>query len=94
MSKPRSGWQDYRQAIFETGPRDLAGQMAAAEEAVFLRMEELRTSSDGQIERQAIEDAIRLLSVLKNEILRSTIAIENEQKLWLGDGVAIKRRAS
>jgi len=85
MSELQSGWQDYRQAMFETSPRDLAGQIAAAEEAVFLRMEELRTSSDVQIERQAIEDAIRLLSVLKNEILRSTIAIETEQRLWLGD---------
>jgi hypothetical protein len=35
--------------------------------------------------RQAIEDAIHLLSVLKNERLRSTIAIETEQRLWLGD---------
>jgi hypothetical protein len=45
---------------------DLAGQIAAAE-VVFLPMEELRISSDGQVERQAIGDAIRLLSVLKNE---------------------------
>jgi hypothetical protein len=85
MSDLQSGWQDYRQPMLETSPRDLAGQIAAAEEAVFLRMEELRTSSDGQIERQAIEDAICLLSVLKNEVLRSTIAIETEQRLWLGD---------
>jgi hypothetical protein len=75
----------YRQAISETSPLDLAGQIAVAEEAVFLGMEELRASSDGQVERQGIEDAIRLLSVLKNEMLRSTIAIENEQRLWLGD---------
>jgi len=84
MSGLQSGWQDYRQATLGTSPLDLAGQIAAAEEAVFLRMEELRTSSDGQIERQAIEDAIRLLSVLKNEILRSTFAIETEQRLCSG----------
>jgi hypothetical protein len=85
MSELQSGWQDCRQAMLETSPLDLAGQIAAAEEVIFLRMEELRTSSDGQIERQAIEDAIRLLLVLKNEILRSTFAIETEQILWLGD---------
>jgi hypothetical protein len=43
-------------------------------------MEELRISSDGQVERQAIKDAIRLLSVPRNEILKSTIAIEAEQR--------------
>jgi hypothetical protein len=85
MSGLQSEWQDYRQAMLETSPLYLADQIAAAEEAVFLRMEELRNSSDGQVKRQAIEDATRLLSVLKNEILRSTIAIETEHRLWLGD---------
>jgi hypothetical protein len=86
MSDLQSEWQDHhRQAVFESSPRDLSGQIAAAEEAVFLRMEELRTSSDRPVVRRAIEDAIHLLSVLKNEMLRSTIAIETEQRLWLGD---------
>ena len=44
-------------------------------------LEELRISSDEQVERQAIKDAIRLLSVLRNEILKSTITIEAEQRL-------------
>lgn len=86
MSDLQSEWQDHhRQAVFESSPRALSGQIAAAEEAVFLRMEELRASSDRQVVRRAIEDAIHLLSVLKNEMLRSTIAIETEQRLWLGD---------
>jgi hypothetical protein len=86
MSDLQSEWQDhYRQAMFESSPLDLPGQIAAAEDAVFLRMEQVRTSSDRQVVRQAIEDAIYLLSVLKNELLRSTIAIETEHRLWLGD---------
>ena len=86
MSDLQSEWlHHHRQAVFESSPRDLSGQIAAAEEAVFLRMEELRTSSDRQVVRRAIEDAIHLLSVLKNEMLRSTIAIETERRLWLGD---------
>ena len=86
MSDLQSEWQGRRRkAVFESSPLDLSGQVAAAEEAVFLRMEELRTSSDRQVVRQAIEDAIHLLSVLKNELLRSTIAIETEHRRWLGD---------
>jgi hypothetical protein len=86
MSDLQSEWHDHcRQAMFESSPLDLSGQIAAAEESVFLCMEALRTSSDRQVVRQAIEDAIHLLSVLKNERLRSTIAIETEQRLWLGD---------
>jgi hypothetical protein len=70
------GQEHYRQAVLEAGPLAFDEQLAAAEEAVFLRMEELRSSADGQIQRQAIEDAIRFLSVLKGEILKSTIGTE------------------
>ena len=86
MSDLQSEWQDrLRKAVFESSPLDLSGQVAAAEEAVFLRMEELDTSSDREVVRQAISDAIQLLSGLKNKMLRSTIVIEIEQRLWLGD---------
>ena len=71
--------------MLETSARDLAGQIAAAEEGVFLRMEDSYQFGNGRSSTRAIEDAIRLLSVLKNEMLRSTIAIETEQRLWLGD---------
>jgi hypothetical protein len=73
------GQEHYRQALLETSPLDFDEQLAAAEEAVFLRMEELRASGDGRLGHQAIEDAIRLLSALKGEILKSTIAIETNQ---------------
>jgi hypothetical protein len=85
VSDPQSDPQEhYRQAVLETSPLGFAEQVAAAEEAVFLRMEELRASADGGLERQAIEDAIRLLSALKGEILKSTIAIETNQSPELG----------
>ena len=73
------GQEHYRQAVLETSPLDFDEQFTAAEEAVFLRMEEVRASGDGQLGHQAIEDAIRLLSALKGEILKSTIAIETNQ---------------
>jgi hypothetical protein len=73
------GLEHYRQAVLETSTLDFDEQLAAAEEAVFLRMEELIASGDGRLGHQAIEDAIRLLSALKGEILKSTIAIETNQ---------------
>lgn len=80
MSDLRSDGQEYYlQALLETSQLNFDEQLAAAEEAVFLRMEELRASADGRVQRQAIEDAIRFLSVLKGEILKSTIGIETEQ---------------
>jgi hypothetical protein len=76
---PSNGQQYYRQAVLETSSLDFDEQLAAAEEAVFLRMEELSAGGDGRLGHQAIEDAIRLLSALKGEILKSTIAIETNQ---------------
>ena len=73
------GPEHYRQAVLETSTLDFDEQLAAAEEAVFLRMEELSAGGDGRLGHQAIEDAIRLLSALKGEILKSTIAIETNQ---------------
>jgi len=73
------GPEHYRQAVLETSTLDFDAQLAAAEEAVFLRMEELSASGDDRLGHQAIEDAIRLLSALKGELLKSTIAIETNQ---------------
>ena len=73
------GLEYYRQAVLETSNLNIDEQLAAAEEAVFLRMEELSASGDDRLGHQAIEDAIRLLSALKGELLKSTIAIETNQ---------------
>ncbi len=60
--------QQYQVALLETNPLKLGGQVATAEKAISLRSDALRSRSDGQAERQAIEYAMRGLSVLKREI--------------------------
>jgi hypothetical protein len=66
---PQWQWQQqYQVALLETNPLHLGGRVATAERAISLRAEALRTRSDGQAERQAIEYAMRGLSVLKREI--------------------------
>jgi hypothetical protein len=52
----------------EMNPLNLRGRVATAEKAISLRSDVLRTRPDGQAERQAIEYAMRGLSVLKREI--------------------------
>jgi|HubBroStandDraft_1064217.scaffolds.fasta_scaffold09398_5 hypothetical protein len=52
----------------ETDPSNLPRRIAHAEEAISLRMTELRSSSNGELESQAIESAKSGLLILKNEI--------------------------
>jgi hypothetical protein len=69
MSTLQWEWQEhYRDALLETNPLNLGRRVATAERAIFLRTKELRDSLAGQVERQAIADAINGLSVLKREI--------------------------
>jgi hypothetical protein len=69
MSDLQWQWQQqYQVALLETNPLNLGGRVATAEKAISLRAEALRTRSDGQAERTAIEYAMRGLSVLKREI--------------------------
>jgi hypothetical protein len=69
MSDLQWQWQQqYQVALLETNPLHLGCRVATAEKAISLRAEALRTRSDGQAERQAIEYAMRGLSVLKREI--------------------------
>jgi hypothetical protein len=73
MSDTQWKWQEfYLEALLDTDPRNLANHVAAAEEAIYLRTEELRASSDGQAEWRAIADALNGLSILKREIKSST----------------------
>jgi hypothetical protein len=80
MSDLQSEWQDHYQGAIRdksTGPSwaDCGGRRSR-----LFAHGRITYQFNGQIERQAIEDAMRLLSVLKNEMLRSTIAIETEQR--------------
>jgi hypothetical protein len=69
MSVLQWEWQrQYQVALLETNPLHLGGRVATAERVISLRSDVLRTRPDGQAERQAIEYAMRGLSVLKREI--------------------------
>ena len=63
-------WQnEYAAALLETNPQELSGRVEAAETAIFNRIQTISQSSDHQAERQAIEDALTALRVLKRENL-------------------------
>ena len=64
------GWQhEYYAALVETTPRKLSERVIAAETAIFKRLQAMATSEDSLAERQAIEDALASLRILKKEHL-------------------------
>ena len=63
-------WQKaYREALLEIDRQKLPARIFAAEMAILARMTALQTSSDGHIERQAIQDALKALRVLQTKKL-------------------------
>jgi hypothetical protein len=75
-------WQQcYVEALLETDVQNLAVRIASAEKAILSRIEDLCVSPDGQEEWQAIEDAMLGLSVLRKEVLKSSIGIKKDQRL-------------
>ncbi len=63
-------WQnEYAAALLELDPGKLPERVAAAETSIFNRLQVMSQSSDHQAERQAIEDALAALRVLKRENL-------------------------
>jgi hypothetical protein len=60
----------YLEAMLELDPQKLAHRVKAAELAILVRLQKLRTNSDGTLERQAIEGAQNGLLVLKKECAR------------------------
>ena len=63
-------WQGpFREALLEIDREELQTKMMKAEEAIFVRLQQLAGSSDSEAERQAIADAISALRVLKTEKL-------------------------
>jgi hypothetical protein len=69
MDKEQWKWEEaYLEAFMETNPSNLSRRVADAEKAIASRTSELRTSPDGELEWQAIEDAMNGLSILKREI--------------------------
>jgi hypothetical protein len=67
MSYPE--WQaDYQAALVELDPETLPKRVQAAETKIFKRLQDLAYSSNNHAERQAIEDALASLRVLKREM--------------------------
>jgi hypothetical protein len=63
-------WQhEYYAALVETASRKLLERVTAAETAIFKRLQTISASTDNQAERQAIEDALAGLRILKRENL-------------------------
>ena len=63
-------WQGpFQEALLEIDREKLQSKMMKAEEAIFQRMQQLAGTSDSEAERQAIEDTISALRVLKTEKL-------------------------
>jgi hypothetical protein len=81
-------WREhYRVALLETNPLNVLQLVAAAEEAIFLRMLELSVGSGGKPERQALADAVSVLLILKRE-RQSPQGIKPEQRPELGKNIA------
>jgi hypothetical protein len=67
---PYPEWQtEYQSALVELDREKLAKRVEASETAIFNRLQAISESSDHQAERQAIEDALTALRVLKRESL-------------------------
>jgi hypothetical protein len=63
-------WQaEYQAALLELDPKRLFERVTAAETSIFNRLQAMSHSSDRHAERQAIEDALASLRVLKRDNL-------------------------
>jgi len=61
-------WQnEYATALVEVDRKRLPKRVAAAEAAIFNRLQVISQGSDHQAERLAIEDALAALRVLKRD---------------------------
>jgi hypothetical protein len=63
-------WQpEFLAALVEIEPKQLLERVTAAETAIFNRLQALSHSADTRAERQAIEDALASLRVIKRDSL-------------------------
>jgi hypothetical protein len=63
-------WQgEYLTALLEFDPKLITERLQAAEGANFKRLQAISQSTDNRTERQAIEDALAALRVLKRDRL-------------------------
>jgi hypothetical protein len=70
LSHPFPHWQnEYQAAMLEVDHTKLPERVAAAEAAIYTRLQQISQNSPHGLERQAIEDALAALRVLKRESL-------------------------
>jgi hypothetical protein len=61
-------WQgEYQTTLLEVDPQTLLARVAAAETAILVRLPMITQSPEGRRERQAIEDSLRFLRILKTQ---------------------------
>jgi hypothetical protein len=66
-------WQEpYLEALMETDDRKLVERVKLAESAIFMRLRAIQSDSD-ITEKQAIEDALSGLTVLKRETVQPRV---------------------
>ena len=71
LDNNKFGWQKpLRETLVEANPDKLKARVAEAEAAIFLRLQALAQSSNGAVEKQALQDASQLLLSLKKEALK------------------------
>ena len=72
-------WQpEYQAALFETDQQKRRENLYIAEIAIVNRLQALRTSNNGHIERAAIADAIRNLRRLQIETMGYPESVPND----------------
>ena len=63
-------WErEFQEAVVELNREKLVEKIQKLETAIFVRLQELASDSDHHSERQAIQDAVSTIRVLKKEKL-------------------------
>ena len=66
-------WEaEFREVLIELSPKKLFSKIQKFETVVFVRLRELASSGDHHEEREAIDDALITVRLLKNEYVDRT----------------------
>lgn len=61
-------WREaFQAAVSETDPKKVPLRVEAAESAIFIQLQRLSAGSKDQDEHEAIDDALRMLRIIKRE---------------------------
>lgn len=67
-SSPKPDWQQKFEAAFLEGDQQKLPELVEAAEAdIYLRLQSLVNSPDGQVERDTLDDAMRIVRVIQTE---------------------------